>query len=213
MGTLSRKEQIRRIRREDIIDAAERVFFAKGFTGSTVDDIAREAQYSKRTLYIYFTSKEQLYDAVVLRGYQALNRMYERAFAEQHPASGLAKVILMGDTYLDFIERHPQYFEAMILYPTRTEDLTDQDELKAANYREGNVGADLLIAALREGSADGSIAADLDPVNTAFILYANIIGVGQLILRKAPYIAQTYQRSMTDLVAELRKLIVRSLKP
>ena len=36
MGTTERKEQVRNIRREDIINAAEKVFFLKGYEPSTM---------------------------------------------------------------------------------------------------------------------------------------------------------------------------------
>ncbi|TCL76258.1 TetR family transcriptional regulator [Hydrogenispora ethanolica] len=213
MGTMDRKEKVRQLRQEDIINAAEQVFFAKGFAGATMDDIAKEAQYSKRTIYVYFSSKDQLYDAVILRGYRILNRMYEAAFGDNTPANGLEKALRMGRTYLEFIERHPQYFEAIALYATRAEDLDSRDEWKAANYREGNIGADMLIDCIRQGIADGSIAPDLDPVDTAFVLYAQILGIGQILLKKEAYIAQTYRKNPSQLVEELFKLVVKGLKP
>jgi AcrR family transcriptional regulator len=213
MSTIDRKEQVRKIRQEDIINAAERVFFTKGLSNSTMDDVAKEAQYSKRTLYVYFSSKEQLYDAIVLRAYQILNHHYHQAFKENIPTNGLEKVILMGKMYIDFIYQYPKYYEAMIHYENRDEDLTSQDEFKIANYREGNISADLLIDCIKEGIADGSIFKGLDPVSTAFTLYTNIIGIGNIILKKAKYITHTYHKNVTDLTEEIFKLIIRGLKP
>ena len=46
-----------------------RVFFARGFDGATMDDVAREADFSKRTLYKYFSSKNQLTLAIAHRGF------------------------------------------------------------------------------------------------------------------------------------------------
>ena len=59
MGIADRKERQKEIRRTDIIEAAERVIFANGYAAATMDDVAKEAQFSKRTVYIYFDSKEQ----------------------------------------------------------------------------------------------------------------------------------------------------------
>jgi AcrR family transcriptional regulator len=213
MGITDRKAKITKIRQEDIINAAEKVFFSKGLTNSTMDDIAKEAQYSKRTLYMYFSSKEQLYDAIVLRAYQILNRYYEQVFKDSHPKNGLEKIILMGKTYLDFIGQYPQHFEAMIYYENRDVDLVSQDQFKKANYQAGNTGTDLLIGCIKEGIADGSIYPEFDPVSTAFTLYANIIGIGTIILKKEKYIAYTYQKNITELIEEMFRVIVRGLKP
>jgi AcrR family transcriptional regulator len=213
MGTTERKNQIRKLRQEDIINAAEKIFFSKGIRNATMDEVAKTAEYSKRTIYAYFSSKEQIYDAIISRAYQILNRLLEEAFAKTHPGNGLEKILLIGQTYLDFTRAYPNYFQAMADYQNRDEDLSSQDEYKKANYRDGNISADLLIQSIREGVDDGSIFKELDPVGTAFILYGNIIGFVNVILKKEKYIAYTYQKDATSLIEEMKQLIVRSLRP
>jgi TetR/AcrR family transcriptional regulator len=213
MGTIDRKEQVRKIRQADIINAAEKVFFAKGIHNATMDEVAEAAEYSKRTIYAYFTSKEQIYDAIISRAYRILNDFYEAAFQKNHPQSGLEKVLLMGRVYLEFVHQYPKYFEAMAYYENRDEDLVNQDEFKQANYREGNRSSDLLIQSIREGINDGSVCKELDPVCVAFVLYANIIGIADVIMKKEKYIAYTYQKDSASIVEEMQRLIVRSLKP
>ncbi|MGV6874260.1 TetR/AcrR family transcriptional regulator [Pseudochelatococcus sp. B33] len=52
-------------KRRDIIDGARRVFFDRGFDGSSMDEIARAAGVSKATIYAHFASKEELFQALV----------------------------------------------------------------------------------------------------------------------------------------------------
>jgi AcrR family transcriptional regulator len=52
-------------RREQLIDAAMRVFAQKGFTQSTNKDVAREAGITPGLIYYYFESKEALLKAVL----------------------------------------------------------------------------------------------------------------------------------------------------
>lgn len=52
-------------KRRDIIDGARRVFFDKGFDGASMDEIARASSVSKATIYVYFQSKEDLFQALV----------------------------------------------------------------------------------------------------------------------------------------------------
>jgi TetR/AcrR family transcriptional regulator, mexJK operon transcriptional repressor len=52
---------------ESILAAAQRMFLASGFGAVSMDAIAREAGASKATLYAYFSSKEELFGAVVAR--------------------------------------------------------------------------------------------------------------------------------------------------
>lgn len=52
------------LKRSQIIEGARRVFTSVGFDAASMSDIAREADVSKATLYVYFTSKEQLFAAI-----------------------------------------------------------------------------------------------------------------------------------------------------
>lgn len=59
-----RSEAARAARREEIIDAARRVFAERGFSGTTIADIADEAQIALGTVYLYFKSKDELFAAL-----------------------------------------------------------------------------------------------------------------------------------------------------
>jgi TetR/AcrR family transcriptional repressor of mexJK operon len=50
-----------RAKRDQILDGARRVFLRDGFAGASTDAIAAEAGVSKRTLYAYYPSKEDLF--------------------------------------------------------------------------------------------------------------------------------------------------------
>lgn len=55
--------------REEILDVALAEFARNGYAGARVDEIAARTRTTKRMLYYYFTSKEQLYIAVLERAY------------------------------------------------------------------------------------------------------------------------------------------------
>ncbi|SDE20174.1 transcriptional regulator, TetR family [Paenibacillus sp. UNCCL117] len=54
-------------RRNEILDAAERLFQAKGYERATIQDILQEVGIAKGTFYYYFKSKEEVLDAIVDR--------------------------------------------------------------------------------------------------------------------------------------------------
>ncbi len=60
MGIQERKERERERRRQQIIVAAKRVFSDKGFNRATMEDIAKEAELSPGTLYLYFKNKDEI---------------------------------------------------------------------------------------------------------------------------------------------------------
>ena len=52
-------------RRERLLGCALDEFFEKGFTSARMEDVARRAGLSKGTLYLYFESKEDLFQALI----------------------------------------------------------------------------------------------------------------------------------------------------
>ena len=52
-------------KRQQIIEGARRVFIDMGFDAASMNDITREAGVSKGTIYVYFASKEELFEAIV----------------------------------------------------------------------------------------------------------------------------------------------------
>lgn len=72
MGIRERRARERERRRQQIIVAAKRVFVNKGFGSATMDDIAKEAELSSGTLYLYFKNKNELYASMTLRVLQYL---------------------------------------------------------------------------------------------------------------------------------------------
>lgn len=73
MGIQERKEREKERRRQQIVVAAKRVFSEKGFNKATMEDIAKEAELSPGTLYLYFKNKEELYASLSLRILQYLH--------------------------------------------------------------------------------------------------------------------------------------------
>ncbi len=84
-------------KRAQIIDGARRCFLASGFDAASMGEIAREANVSKGTLYVYFDSKESLFAALVEQSRLAslerlMNFDYENAGIRDallHLATGL----------------------------------------------------------------------------------------------------------------------------
>ena len=213
MGVKDRSAKVRAFRREGIVDAAERTFFSKGFAATTMDDVAREAEYTKKTLYSYFAGKDELYDAIMLRGFETLNTLFDRVLLERREAKGFDQLDSLGRAYITFIEEHAEYFEAIALYESRREESGVSSALAGAMAAEGNRSSELLIGCVRRGIEDGSISGELDPVRTAFALYAWMLGMGNLILRKRKYIEGSFNCKAEDIIGEMFRLIPHGISP
>ena len=102
-------------RRAVILDAALRVFGQYGYRRTSMDDIAREADIAKGTIYLSFTSKEEVFQALSQRLSQ---RMLAGAEAARHrPGTTVDKLAAMHaawfGTYADTISRSPHAAELL----------------------------------------------------------------------------------------------------
>jgi AcrR family transcriptional regulator len=109
MGIQERKQRERERRRQQIIVAAKRVFSEKGYSKSTMEDIAREAELSPGTLYLYFKNKDELYASLSLRILQYLNIRLEDVKKEKDIEPGL-KIAAIKEALFDVYQ-----FDPMIL--------------------------------------------------------------------------------------------------
>ena len=112
MGTSERRKRDKERRRNEIVDAAERIFFSKGYEAATVDDIVTESELSKGTIYIYFNSKEDILREVSYRGHRILLEMFKAATSGNK--SGLEKVAATGRAYREFHLRHKNYSDILL---------------------------------------------------------------------------------------------------
>jgi AcrR family transcriptional regulator len=84
-----RSEAARAARREDILDAARRVFAERGFRGTTIADIAEAAGIALGTIYLYFKSKDDVFAALS----QRLGELISQAFLAPPTESTLDGVV------------------------------------------------------------------------------------------------------------------------
>lgn len=61
MGRENKKEAVAALHREQIMKAAEKLFSEKGFSQTTIDDISKASEYSRRTIYAYYESKDDIF--------------------------------------------------------------------------------------------------------------------------------------------------------
>jgi AcrR family transcriptional regulator len=92
VARLTRSERQARTR-EELVDAAERLFTRNGFHATSVDAVADEAGYTKGAVYSNFASKEDLFFAVYERRTEAAAAVVRRALeSASDPAAGVEAV-------------------------------------------------------------------------------------------------------------------------
>lgn len=175
MGIQERKERERERRRQQIMVAAKRVFTDKGFSKATMEDIAKEAELSPGTLYLYFKNKDELYASLSLRILQYLMIRLEHVSAE--PMSDAAqRLTALKEAMYDVYEFDPLilinmfHMQSSETLKNLSPDLLQQIETLSRNSLK-------VIANIFEEGIRKNVFVDRHPTAVADIIWALFSGI------------------------------------
>jgi AcrR family transcriptional regulator len=159
------------VRREEIMDAAQNLFLKQGVGPTTVDHVASGADVAKGTVYLHFTSKQDLLVALGARFAEKHLAHIKAAIAARSGQDWTGKLAAWAEAcvgfYLDTIELHDMLFHEARA-PTR-QGLADRG-------LADNVIIDHLEALLRAGHTAGVWSVD-DARFTAVFLFNGMHGI------------------------------------
>lgn len=179
MGIAERKEREKQQRREEIIEAAEKVFLSLGLENATMDDVAAEAELSKGTLYLYFKNKEMLHVEVARRAIILLNDFTSKA-AEQ-VENTIEKLGQMGLATIHFSKTFPDQMKAiqslMVKEPGNVE--LSNGEVQNIVYGDSSVG--MLVQVVEQGIRKKELRSDIPAQLIAHTLWMQMLSVIQFV--------------------------------
>lgn len=168
MTVADRKQREKEQRRTEIVDAAEKLFYKKGFDAVTMDEIADMVEISKGSIYVYFKNKDSLFMHIVIRklevfGQYLIGQMGKGKTGEQ-------KIRIMIQCFVDFAKENREYNDLattngpLIMRRMDKEDQQKLQEMAGCYYP-------YLFQAIGEGQQDGSIRRDLNPISLGFLIH------------------------------------------
>lgn len=177
MSVANRRKREREERRQSILDAAAVVFESRGYAQATMEQVAAEAELSKGTLYLYFKNKDDLFLALSADLLSEIVDTFHAIGAGD--GSGCEKIRRMLLAYAEQAASHPDHFRSVVMFLASGHQVdTTTPAFMAHRQRiQGLISA--MSSALTEGQADGSVRADLDPLNTVSRLWGGVFGVVQ----------------------------------
>ncbi len=104
------EESTESAKRRQILEGARKVFLAQGFDGASMGGIAKAAGVSKGTLYVYFDSKERLFEALTTEEKQGLAEVLFKLDAEDPDVRGVLRKL--GLSYLRLMGR-PEHISSI----------------------------------------------------------------------------------------------------
>lgn len=139
-----------------ILRVAEHLFASKGFTGTSVRDISKEADVNVAMISYYFGSKEKLLQAIFQKRTDQIKMQIESTLDSDIPP--LEKVYKLIDTYIDKISEQPNFHRLMMGMT-----VTEQDEIVKLSIYEGKKrNHELIKKLIQEGQKSGAFKKNID---------------------------------------------------
>ena len=108
----TREHVLAAFRRQEVLDAARAVFGQHGFERATMEAIASEAGVAKGTVYLYFRSKQAVYDATVAEGLDQLLRRTQEAI--EAAATLKAAIQAFVSVRVRYFQERPDFFKMYV---------------------------------------------------------------------------------------------------
>ena len=172
--TAKRREVEKGARKEAILSAAREVFFEKGYTEATIEEIALRCQLAKGTIYLYFQSKEELYHFLMIEGFQLLREEMEKIESLQLESDKLLEILAEG--YYEFYMAKKGYFEIMFLSHLPNLHTQVSNELLERCINEGKACLEVVSRIVQKG-IDAGLFRKIDPWACANILWGMLNGI------------------------------------
>jgi TetR/AcrR family transcriptional regulator len=171
MGIHERKEREKERRKEEILDAAQKVFFEKGLNLATMDEISEAAELSKATIYLHFVSKEDLYLAVTMRGLKLLHdKFWDIIETEPSVVMALHRI---KEAYLEFFHSYRNYFRMLNFLQSPQYYKQVSDAMKEACSHEADKNWEIFTGLFERGIREGKIRDDISPADMAVVVWSN----------------------------------------
>ena len=158
---MSRRKIEHKARQQFILEAARQLYFTKGVENANMDDIALASEYTRRTLYSYFKSRDEISLMVLI---EDLKKRWAKQKEEITKGnSGLDKIIIWSKSLFQYSLDFPHSIRLQLYWDLKGLDINNiSDDTFESFEKINNELADSLRKIFLLGVNDGSLRADLE---------------------------------------------------
>lgn len=175
MGISRRRERDKERKRQEIMAAARKVFSDRGFTKATMEEIAKEAEFSPGTLYLYFKNKDELSASLSIDMLKFLNRRVTAMNADVS-LTPLRKIRELKKILLDAYEDDPVIFTHMV-HLQASERVKEVSPEVFSKIHEPLKSFLIAMAHIFEEGIRSGLFMDVHPIALAEIIWSMFTGI------------------------------------
>jgi AcrR family transcriptional regulator len=211
----SRKEREKELRERIILETAEKLFLSEGYDKTTMDEIARQSEFSKGTLYNYFSSKDELYLAIGIKAYDLIIDFTEKFTNNEQP--GLNQLIAIGYAYYEFTKYNPEYSSIFHDIAVKLPDVSispedSLSEIEKKYLKASNKYRDLFIKVLTNAIKVKALRKDKNPNLIAYVLSTITSGIIKDLVENAEMV-KTRGLDFDEIIDFTFEILADGLKP
>jgi len=199
------KHQTPKIRKQQILLAAELVLLKDGLQNFTIDQVISHAQIAKGTVYKYYKNKDQLLAELSIKSTSMMFLAFKDSVKDK--SNSIEKIRAVCMACYKFYAENPQYYSLLNYF----EQQGNQDERE--EYLKISLELQQFIEQIiDEGKAAGEIRPELETKSVDFILWSCCIGVIQFIDSKKELIPDLKKLNQEKLIETFSLIITSGLR-
>ena len=200
--SLKRKERLKELHTICVLEAAEKLFEKKGFDAVSMDEVAFNTGISKSTVYVYFKSKQIIWDSIVCKYMELLLEDAKKA------ADGDGS---FEDRYYKLCFDIAEKFEAHPLFCKGTlgKISVDMDqELYKKIYEIGEQTNEEIARFIRSGIEEGMVRKDIDIYPAVIMMWSSISGIISIANDKEEYLKLRFGMTKEEYLKKAFKMLL-----
>ena len=200
--SLKRKERLKELHTICVLEAAEKLFEKKGFDAVSMDEVAFNTGISKSTVYVYFKSKQIIWDSIVCKYMELLLEDAKKA------ADGDGS---FEDRYYKLCFDIAEKFEAHPLFCKGTLGKISVDmeqELYKKIYEIGEQTNEEIARFIRSGIEEGMVRKDIDIYPAVIMMWSSISGIISMANDKEEYLKLRFGMTKEEYLKKAFKMLL-----
>ncbi len=180
MSPQENRKKEKESKRNNILKAARKLFFDKGFKAVTVDSIAAKAGVSKGSIYLYFDSKEEIYAQVLIADNIEHHKDMLCFSTKEAPAAEL--LLEYAERYINNFLDDKELFRILMTFMLQTEQMNLTPQQNAELIRTTNDNIKFVSGILQKGIDAGEFLPTIDIRQTQNAIWGMLNGIISLFL-------------------------------
>ena len=192
--------------KDGILMSAEKLFEKKGYEATSVDDISSGFDISKSTLYVYFKSKDEIWDTLICRYMEKLLEEARKAADAEGSFEDRFYALCFG--IAKKFEEHPVIYRGTL--GKISMDLEQQ--VYKEIYETGEAINEAIADFIRSGIKEGFVRKDVDIYPAVIMMWSSISGIILMANDKEEYLKMRFKLSKEEYLRKAFKMLLEGVK-